>query len=149
MCACKITSVVSDWLFVTLTPWTVAHQSPLSRGFSRQEYWNGLLCPHPGHLPDPGIEPTSLMFPAWAPPRKEALPLAELNENLENLNSDHSYATDWLCFRRDTLPFGICVFLSKLSCLHHHYGCFSSDVLLFIIPPPFFFWIESYQRSSP
>ena len=41
-------------LFVTL--WTVAHQAPLSMGFSRQESWSGLLCPPPGDLPDPGIE---------------------------------------------------------------------------------------------
>ena len=34
-------------------------QVPLSMGFSKQEYWSGLLCPSPGHLPDPGIEPTS------------------------------------------------------------------------------------------
>ena len=51
-------------LFVT--PWTVAHQAPLSMGFSRQEYWSGLPCPPPGHLPDPGIEPVSLMSPALA-----------------------------------------------------------------------------------
>ena len=41
------------------TPWTVAHQAPLSMGFSRQEYWSGLPFPSPGYLPDPGIEPTS------------------------------------------------------------------------------------------
>jgi len=45
---------------------TVACQSPLSRGFSRQEYWRGLPCPPPGDLPDPGIELTSLMSPALA-----------------------------------------------------------------------------------
>ena len=33
-------------------------------GFSRQEYWNGLPCPPPGDLPDPGIKPMSLMSPA-------------------------------------------------------------------------------------
>ena len=48
------------------TAWTVAHQVPLSMGFSRQEYWSGLPCPSPGDLPDPGIKPTSLMFPALA-----------------------------------------------------------------------------------
>ena len=48
------------------TPWTVAHQAPLSMGFFRQEYWSGLLCPPPGDLPDPGIEPVSLMAPALA-----------------------------------------------------------------------------------
>ena len=47
-------------------PWTVAHQAPLSMGFYRQEYWSGLLCPPPGDLPDPGIEPTSLESPALA-----------------------------------------------------------------------------------
>ena len=38
------------------TLWTVAHQAPLSMGFSRQEYWGGLLFPSPGDLPDPGIK---------------------------------------------------------------------------------------------
>ena len=51
-------------LLVTL--WTVAPQAPLSLGFSRQEYWSGLPFPSPGDLPDPGIEPESLMFPALA-----------------------------------------------------------------------------------
>ena len=46
------------------TPWTVAHQAPLSLGFSRQEYWNGLPCPFPGDLPDSGIEPVSPTAPA-------------------------------------------------------------------------------------
>ena len=49
-------SVVSD----SATPWTVAHQAPLSMGFSRKEYWSGLPFPSPGGLPDPGIEPGSL-----------------------------------------------------------------------------------------
>ena len=41
------------------TPWTVACQAPLPRGFSRQEYWRGLPFPSPGDLPNPGIEPLS------------------------------------------------------------------------------------------
>ena len=39
--------------------WTVAHQAPLSMGFSRQEYWSGLPCPPQGDLSEPGIEPVS------------------------------------------------------------------------------------------
>ena len=35
---------------------TVAHQAPLSMGFSRQEYWSGLPIPSLGDIPDPGIE---------------------------------------------------------------------------------------------
>ena len=38
------------------TPWTVAHQAPLSIGFSRQEHWSGLPFPSPEDLRDPGIE---------------------------------------------------------------------------------------------
>ena len=53
---CVSHSVVSD----SATPWTVAHQGPLSVGFSRQEYWSGLPCPPPRELPDPGTESTSL-----------------------------------------------------------------------------------------
>ena len=41
------------------TPWTEAHQAPLSMEFSRQEYWNGLPFASPGDLPDPRIEPGS------------------------------------------------------------------------------------------
>ena len=56
-------------------PWTVACQAPLSMGFSRQEYWNGLPFPFPGDLPDPGIEPgspalqaDSLLTELWGKP---------------------------------------------------------------------------------
>ena len=42
-----------------LTSWTVAHQAPLSMGFSRQEYWDGLPFPSPGDLPNPKIKPAS------------------------------------------------------------------------------------------
>ena len=54
----------NGWLFVT--PWTVAHQAPLCREFSRQEYWSGLPFPIPGDLPNPGIKPTSLSSPVLA-----------------------------------------------------------------------------------
>ena len=42
-----------------MTPRTAARQSPLSRGFSSQEYWSGLPFSSPGDLPQPGIEPVS------------------------------------------------------------------------------------------
>ena len=48
-------------LFATL--WTVALQAPLSMGFSRQGYWNGLPCPPPEDLSDLGTETTSLKSP--------------------------------------------------------------------------------------
>ena len=62
--ACMLSRFSHVQLFVTL--WTVAQQVPLSIGFSRQEHWNGLPFPTPGDLPNPGIEPTSLMSSALA-----------------------------------------------------------------------------------
>ena len=57
-----------------MTLWTIGGQAPLSIGFSRQEYWSGLLCSILGYLPDPGIEPTSPALQAdtlpVAPPGK-------------------------------------------------------------------------------
>ena len=55
-----------------VTPWTVAHQAPLSMGFPRQESWSGLPCLPPGDLPHPGIKPES---PAW---QADSLPLSHL-----------------------------------------------------------------------
>ena len=49
-----------------VTPWSVACQAPLSMGFSWQGYWSALPFPSPGDLPDPGIEPGSLMFSTLA-----------------------------------------------------------------------------------
>ena len=46
-----------------MTPWTVALQSPLPMGFSRQEYWSELPFPPPGDLPNPGVEPVSPAAP--------------------------------------------------------------------------------------
>ena len=62
--ACMLSTLSRVQLFVT--PWTVAHQAPLSTGFSRQEYWSGLPFPPPRDLPDLGIKPMSLRFPALA-----------------------------------------------------------------------------------
>ena len=45
-----------------MTPWTVAHKTPLSMGFPRQEHWSGLPFPSLGDFSDPGIEPWSLAF---------------------------------------------------------------------------------------
>ena len=57
--ACILTHFSRVRLFETL--WTIAHQAPLSMGFSKQEYWSGMP---PGDLPDPGIEPLSPVAPA-------------------------------------------------------------------------------------
>ena len=63
MCVCEY-ALSQVQLFET--PWTVAHQVLLPMEFSRQAYWSGLPFPTPGDLPDPGIEPTSLVSPVLA-----------------------------------------------------------------------------------
>ena len=64
-------------------PWTIAHQAPLSMGFSRQEYWSGLPRPPPGDLPNPDIEPESLTCPALA----GSLPLAPSGRDTYSVES--------------------------------------------------------------
>ena len=75
---CVSQSVMSD----SVTPWTVAHQAPLSRASSRREYWSGFSLPSPGHLLNPGIEPSS---PAW---QADSLP-SEPPQCLISLISSH------------------------------------------------------------
>ena len=81
------------------TPWTVACSAPLPMGFSRQDYWSGLPCSPSGDLPDPGIEPVSLLSWHWqvcslslAPsgtPHKHFI-LQGGNTHLKDLNSEAS-----------------------------------------------------------
>ena len=55
----------------SVTPWTIACQTPPPMGFSRQEYWSGLPFPSSGDCPDPGIEPWSPVLQAdflWSEP---------------------------------------------------------------------------------
>ena len=71
LCVMKIKLDNNKWnrniLYQSWSPWTVACQAPLSMGFSRQKYWSGLPCPPLGDLPNPEIEPVSLMmFPTLA-----------------------------------------------------------------------------------
>ena len=62
------------------TPWAVAHQAPLSMGFSRQGYWSGLPFPPPEDLPNPGIKPVSPVSPAL---ETDSLPLSYLGSPRE------------------------------------------------------------------
>ena len=58
----KVKSLSCVLLFAT--PWTVAHQVPLSMEYPRQEYWSWLPFPSPGNFPNPGIKPWSLALQA-------------------------------------------------------------------------------------
>ena len=59
VCVCFHAHVLVAQVLLFATPWTVAHQAPLSTGFFRQEYWSELAVPSSGDLPNPGTEPKS------------------------------------------------------------------------------------------
>ena len=89
-------------LFVTL--WTVAHQAPLSMGYSRQEYWSGLPFPPPGDLPNPGIEP---MLPAAPALQADSSPLSHQGRPkdtacvcAQSLSQVRLFATFWTLAHR-------------------------------------------------
>ena len=63
VCVCARTLSHLSRVQCLATLWTVACQSPLSMGFSRQEYWSGLPCPPPGDLPNPRMEHSSPVSP--------------------------------------------------------------------------------------
>ena len=72
-----------------MTPWTVAHQAPLSMGFSRQ-CWSGLPFPSPGDLVRPGIKPVSSVlagrfFTTEPPGKVGTLLTSELERNLQSI----------------------------------------------------------------
>ena len=69
---CTLSHIGCVQLFVTL--WTLACQAPLSLGFSRQGYWNGLPCPPQGDLPDSGIQPKPALWADSLPLRNQGHP---------------------------------------------------------------------------
>ena len=112
VCVCSVISVVSDSVIL----WTVAHQSPQSMEFSRQEYWGGLSCLSPGDHPDLEIEPVFLALLAdplqTEPPRKPWITLYLLQN-----------PTLWLClslWKSFLIANYICLLLWALKCLISH-----------------------------
>ena len=84
LCMCLLSHFSCVRLCATL--WTAACQAPLSMGFFWQEYQNGLLCPPPGDLPDPGIEPIFYIYQHWhmgsLPPAASGKPSWSLHEGI-------------------------------------------------------------------
>ena len=76
------------WFFVT--PWTIAHQAPLSVEFFRQEYWSGLPFPSPRHLPNLGIKPVSRASLEW---QVNSLPLSHLHRESTR---EIMFGLDWV-----------------------------------------------------
>ena len=61
--ACVLSCLCCVWLYATL--WTIACQTPLSMGFSRQEFWRGLPCPPPRDFTTQGLNPCLLCLLHW------------------------------------------------------------------------------------
>ena len=80
MCCAVLSRFSHVQLFAS--PWTVAHQAPLSMRFSKQEYWSGLPFPPPGDLPDRGIQIASPTSPTMA---GNYLPLCHLGSPYCNI----------------------------------------------------------------
>ena len=99
------------------TPWTVAHQAPLSMVLSRQEYWSGLPFPSPGDLPNPKI--ISLMSPALAGGSFPLVPLGipACTPFMLNFPRQSSKTRSYICFVECKEPFF--VFLLSISLAHY------------------------------
>ena len=88
MSACMLSRFSRVRLCVML--WTVAHQALLSMGFSRQEYRNGLPCPPPGDLPNPGIKPVSHIYLQWQAGSSPLVPAGPQCRTVHDGCSSHS-----------------------------------------------------------
>ena len=103
-------------------PWTIFCQTPLSVGFPRQEYWNGLPCSPPGDLPNPGMEPTSPVvfctaggfFICWA----SGKPILQYKiKSLKKIIFFKKSGVSFICNALEILLCGMCQFPLKDSCL--------------------------------
>ena len=115
---CEVSTRTMVRLADSATPWTVAHQAPLSMGFSRQEYWRGLPCLPPGDLSDPGIKPASLAAPALAgrfftaEPSGKPFPHHSTRRFFNSSWTSYNLTQLWLCLPSD------CIGWQSLKRLH-------------------------------
>ena len=126
----------------SVTPWTVAHQAPLSMGFSRQEHCSGLPFLSPGDCPDPGMEPTSPAAPTLAggvfatvcpgSPRADAVLRSLLSFSLQSRPSLWSRGRQYCRLPRTSPSPGVCSDSCTLTRWYH--PTISSSVALFSCP---------------
>ena len=103
------------------TPRTVAPRAPLSMGFSRQEYRNGLTLPPLGDLPDPGIKTVSLASPALAGEVVDSLPLRHLGSPM--VIWPRFISNTCFCTRSRSCEIWCVLFRSRLSISHSPMDC--------------------------
>ena len=119
-------------LYLTLWDlWTIACQAPLSKGFSRQEYWDGLPCPPPGSLPNSGIKPRS---PALA-------------------GGFFTTSATWEAWSRRDRQSALCQLLSALNDLYAKVAYLEQHILILFLAimefnhVPASFWWSSQERG--
>ena len=112
------------------TPWTIACQTPLSTGFSRQEYWSGLPFPSPGDLPNPGIETGS--------------PASQVDSLPYEPPGKPSMITG-LCNAGGIIPFKIYIDPNRLGCSYRVLA--SHNFSIFI--PLYLHYLPSFSLSHP
>ena len=105
MCVCVLGRFSHVQLFATL--WTVAHQAPLSMGFSRQEYWSGLSFLLLGDLPNQGIKPRSPTLQADSLPTEPPGKPNKLTLLLLSLSRVQLSVTPWTAAQQASLSFTI------------------------------------------
>ena len=138
----KVKSLSCVRLFATA--WTVAHQAPLSMGFSRQEYWSGLPFPSPGNLPNPGIEP-----------RSPALQADALTSEPPGKRSKMSYAYVFVSMTSKVFTFFSVIILCR-ELIPHFQRLFLKEKKLFafeftltvLIPPARYFVSQIFKGSE-
>ena len=131
-------------VWLSATPWTIAHQAPLCMEFSRQEYWSGLPFPTSGDLPDPAIKPTSpalasRFFTTELPGKPRLLCTWQLNMHivkcLQICKNEYMHDIQYMLSKTSIimyyywLPFTLCLpsakadhnhgMASSVSCPHH------------------------------
>ena len=92
--ACMLSHFSRVQLFAMLKS---AHQAPMTMGFSRQEYWNGLPCPPPGDLPKPGTDSNLLCLLHWQ--AGSCIYICTLGNNLERIGKRLRNWEGWLSLR--------------------------------------------------
>ena len=137
-------------------PWTVAHQAPLSKGFSKQEYWSGLPFPSPGDLPNPGIEPGSPVlqldfFTIWA--TREAIKGLYLFilvlSSVQLLSCVWLFATPWTATCQASLSITNSQSLLELMSVESEIQ--STPLILchsLLLPPSIFYSIRVFSNES-
>ena len=98
------------------TPWMVAHQAPLSMGFSRQEYWSRLPFPSPGDLPDPGIEPRSPVLQA------DSLPTELWEKPYYNDNTSYIHSCVYIVHMHTYIVMYITIYIVTISLFSDRHG---------------------------